>query len=49
MPAMSNKEPLWWGRGARNCIAVVPRDNGPFHRIFIGNGKTEEAGYASSY
>lgn len=38
------KEPLWWGRGARNCIAVWPNKNGPYHEIYIGNGKTGETG-----
>lgn len=32
-------EPLWWGRGARNCFAIWPNRNGPNHEIFIGNGK----------
>jgi len=38
------KEPLWWGRGARNCLAVWPNKNGPYHEIYIGSGKTGEAG-----
>ena len=37
-------EPLWWGRGARNCFAVWPNKNGPYHEIYIGNGKTQEKG-----
>ena len=37
-------EPLWFGRGARNCLAVWPNKNGPYHEIYIGNGKTGEAG-----
>ena len=41
---MSDKEPLWWGRGSDNCLAIVMDDNGPYHRLFIGNGKTGEAG-----
>ena len=35
----------WWGRGATNCFAIWPRKNGPYHEIFIGNGKTGEEGH----
>ena len=41
---MKHKEPLWWGRGARDCLAIWPNKNGPYHEIFIGNGKTREKG-----
>ena len=37
-------EPLWWGRGARNCLAVWPNKFGWYHEIYIGSGKTNEAG-----
>lgn len=39
-------EPLWWGRGAKNCLAVTRHKNGPYTEIFIGNGKTQEVGPA---
>ena len=38
MPAMSDKEPLWWGRGSSNCFALVRNDNGPYHRIYVSTG-----------
>ena len=38
------KEPLWFGRGASACLAIWPNKNGPYHEIFIGNGKTGEKG-----
>ena len=38
------KEPLWFGRGAGNCLAVWPNKNGWYHEIYIGSGKTGEAG-----
>lgn len=37
-------EPLFFGRGARNCLAVWPNKNGPYHEIYIGSGKTGEVG-----
>lgn len=41
---IGEKEPFWWGRGATNCLAIIMNANGPYHHIFIGNGKTGEAG-----
>lgn len=32
-------EPLWWGRGAHNCFALIRNANGPYHRIFISTGR----------
>ncbi len=41
---VNRKEPLWWGRGAQNCLAIWPNKNGPYHQIFIGNGKVGTEG-----
>ena len=35
------KEPLWFGRGASECLAIWPNKNGPYHEIYIGNDKGE--------
>ncbi len=35
------KEPLWFGRGSSECLAIWPNKNGPYHEIYIGNGKNE--------
>ncbi len=38
------KEPLWFGRGSSNCFAIWPNKHGWYHEIYIGSGKTDEAG-----
>lgn len=34
-----SKEPLWWGRGSTNCLALVRNHNGPYHKLFISTGR----------
>lgn len=34
-----DEEPLWWGRGSTNCLALIKNHNGPYHRIFISTGR----------
>lgn len=40
---MARREVYYFGRGSDNCIAATYRP-GDFVEIFVGNGKTREAG-----
>ena len=38
MVSGGKKEPLWWGRGSSNCLALERNANGPYHKIYISQG-----------